>query len=382
MKLILWIAYLIYFALGSSVVLFGALLPAIAKEYNLTTETMGLNFLFFSVANCLFVLLSGSIFKTTTWKKNLKIVLLITVASLLLLGLTNDLFFFRLSFVIFGGVTSLFYGLATMLIVSISSNQERASKLVFLNFFFSLGASISPFIAGYFADLKIWRWTYLLFSIPFFIVFILLFRKQTISVDFLKNSTTFNEPNKNTNKIVFFLGLLMIVLYTISESIINQWMVTWLKESMNLTLGKANHALSIFWISMLAGRFFSGHLSKKNTTKRLLLVSIFIGSCALISSIFINSYTFFLICLGIAGIGFSGIFALLTAMACEKSPMSYAKSALFVITTSGVAILLSTPIASIVKNFFGPIGPMLLAVFCMILLTIIITYLQINKNFK
>ncbi len=115
---------------------------------------------------------------------------------------------------------------------------------------------------------------------------------------------------KRRLNIIFIFGCLLLFFYGISEAVIAVWSPTYLRSEKLFDIQNAGLAISIFWLTILAGRIIVIFLAGKIKANYIILALSILATVAM--SIFIplkNTYGI-LVAIGFAGLGCSAIVTL------------------------------------------------------------------------
>ena len=196
----------------------------------------------------------------------------------------------------------------------VSVHPERKGLFVnLMSVFHGMGSMVAPFAAGWLLIQSVsWRSIYRwesLFILAFFVYFVFLRFPQKESqeheaLDFKQLSTVAFQPSL----IWFYIS---IALYVAAEIGIASWMVTFLQKEQSLSVTASTTSLTIFFGTIMLGRFVGGFIVHRIGYLR----SILFGSLASVFCIAIGlfgpaSLSFFL---PLTGLFFSIIFPTITA---------------------------------------------------------------------
>lgn len=304
--------FLAFFVFGLTDNLKGPTLPAMLQEMNITYGTGG-NIFFGQYLGFLIATLFTGLLAD---RFGLKSVILLA-GALLLIGAggyssfhTTWLLAFFL-FILGLGLGALELG-PNALIVSIH-HERKGLFLNLMSVFHGLGSMVAPLAAGWLLNAGVfWRdiyhWELLLIAGMFLYFMFMTFPKKEIQehegIDFKQLSKIAFQPSL----IWYYIAL---ALYVAAEIGMAAWLVTFLQDEQSLSVSASTRALTIFFGTIMLGRFIGGFLVHRIGYLR----SILFASAASVICITVGLFgppnlSFFL---PLTGIFFSIIFPTITA---------------------------------------------------------------------
>ena len=269
------------------------------------------------------------------------------------------------------------------------SNKDRLTT-IFLSFY-PIGNFTGPFIVTSLIKNGInWRYNYFItafLALVILILYIILKIKHDRSItpgDIEKISfrATFTDKKINT---VFLLGCLLLLLYAVSETVIATWSPTFLRTVRFLEIEMASLAVSIFWISILAGRIIVSFIAGRVKTNYIMLTLSCIGFISMAFLVFAKSLWAVFILTGLSGLGCSGIVTLgiSSASTVYEKGRGLLASIIFAAVNTGLS---SAPfITKLVSNYKMMLSIAMASIFMFltgVLILIKILYERINlKNY-
>jgi len=268
---------------------------------------------------------------------------------------------------------------ANPLLIDLSSKKTQSANLSFSQFIKASAALLSPiFIAilvRYFGDWK------LIFPIYAAVSFVIAFWLLSINVEEKKSTkppATFGSVLtlfKEKIIIVLVLGIFLIVGFDVG---MNSNIAIFLFSRFDLTLETASFGISVYFGSLMAGRFSGGILLRYISER-----NFFIGSLALtfagLAGIIVSpvlAVTWAMIFL--AGFGFSNIFPLLFSISIDRMPdHANEVSGLIILAVSGGAVI--PPLMGFVNQHFGEAAPIWVLVGCMVYVSYAAMYILGKK---
>jgi len=193
-------------------------------------------------------------------------------------------------------------------------NKDRLTTVALS--FYPIGAFTAPFIASTIVSNNLnWRFLYYIISLIIIVIIILyltITRKAKYDTikqeEVLSFKEIFLHKNKNT---IFILTTFLLVAYCISETVIATWSPTFLRSEKMFDIQSAAFFVSIFWISILAGRVIIGFFAGKVKANYMILILSGVAVASMFFMFLSDSKYFIFIAVIFVGLGFSGIFPLL-----------------------------------------------------------------------
>jgi FHS family glucose/mannose:H+ symporter-like MFS transporter len=315
---------------------------------------------------------------------------IITIFCLITLYFVRNLNLFYVLYFITGYTAGIIWLQATQYILeSKISNKDRLTT-IFLSFY-PIGNFTGPFIVTSLIKNGInWRYNYFItafLALVILILYIILKIKHDRSItpgDIEKISfrATFTDKKINT---VFLLGCLLLLLYAVSETVIATWSPTFLRTVRFLEIEMASLAVSIFWISILAGRIIVSFIAGRVKTNYIMLTLSCIGFISMAFLVFAKSLWAVFILTGLSGLGCSGIVTLgiSSASTVYEKGRGLLASIIFAAVNTGLS---SAPfITKLVSNYKMMLSIAMASIFMFltgVLILIKILYERINlKNY-
>lgn len=288
-----------FFVNGLIVLMTGAILPYLIRDFNLSYNQGGLLISLQAGGNLLSGIFSGIISEYLGKK-----------ATLLLGGLSFTIGFGGILFaptvpwlVFFIAISGLGWGTVNNLSNTIISeiSEGKGSTLNFLHMFYAVGAFIAPFFVGMALKLNFnWRIPVAVVAIlSAVLVIVFLFMpmapgKQTaakggkVSLEFLKEKR-------------YYLFMAILFCYVGAETSINGWLVTYMVNAGILSEVIAQTVLSLLWVVVIFGRLFCAYVSNK-VKKEIVVACCCIGE-AIFFTVLLLTRNPLLITIFIMGLG-------------------------------------------------------------------------------
>jgi len=328
----------VYFTTASTMLL------EMSKYLNASIANLNLIFTFFTLG-----IVAGQLTSVIYNRKFKKIIIITGAYSLIILFLiilrfSSSLLMFYIFYFIIGYLSGVIQIQATKYILENGIRNKDRLMTIFLSAY-PIGSLIAPFIAASLIKNNIdWRMSYVIMAILSVISVILYLIVKGRRNNFIGEEEekipirkVFFDKKRN---MVFLLGLLILLFYCISETVISTWSPTFLRSTRNFDIKYASFSIAIYIISILIGRaiiaVFAGKF-KSNTI--ILFLSILSLLSLLFFTFFRSTYASF-ISVFFVGLGFSGIITI----GISSSGTVYEKgrgilaSIIFAITNLGISI--------------------------------------------
>jgi fucose permease len=201
---------------------------------------------------------------------------------------------------------------ATKYILENSIQNKDRLITIFLTFY-PLGHLTAPQIASFLINHDLsWRYSYF-FMIVLVVIIIILYlvlkkeERTGMSIE-EENKLQFKKIffNRNLN-IIFVFGCILILFYTISETVISAWVPTFLRSVRFFDIQTAGLMISIFWLAVIAGRIIVSFFAGRLKTNYMILILTIIALASMIVFVSRDSFKFAITAIIFAGLGYSGI---------------------------------------------------------------------------
>lgn len=257
----------------------GPLLVPISDTFHLRLAQMGLPIVSYSTG-----FLSANIFLAFFWKIHRTRIFLglsSLVASLTLVSISlvrTPLLLLAILFLV-GTSQGLLHTTLDCFFSEISG-EERARSLNWLHVFFGIGAILGPLLVGVLlAYSKRWGLVYFFIGLASFPLPILFWRSR-----FYRNgissgpilTLTSHDLNRTVTSPFFWLATVGIFFYAGLELSFGSWTPVFLIRIREVSVVSASYSISVFWLSVVVGRFLFGRFFHKIN----LSLSLVVGSLA------------------------------------------------------------------------------------------------------
>ena len=258
-----------------------------------------------------------------------------------------------IGFMILGIGNTIIQVSANPLLLDISSKDSKAANLSLSQFIKAIASMLGPIIvAGLARFTGNWK---LIFPIYAIVSLLTVFWLQSVKIEESKP-----EKSPATLKSVFtllknpFIAIMVLsVFFMVGFDVgMNSNIANFLSTKFSINLESASVGISIYFASLMAGRFLGAILLRKIESELFLIVSVLLTIIGLAGIIFSGNLNVTRVLIFITGFGFSNIFPLVFAIAVERRPDSANEiSSLIILAVCGGAII--PPIMGIFTEYFG-----------------------------
>lgn len=242
---------------------------------------------------------------------------------------------------------------ANPLLLDISSHDSKAANLSLSQFVKAIASMLGPIIAAGMA-LYTGNWKYI-FPLYALISFI-----SALWLNSVKIEETQPDKARATIKSVvvllknpYILIMVFAIFFLVGFDVtMNTSIANFLSSRYSITIESASLGISIYFASLMAGRFLGAILLRKVDAKLSLVVSTIITLIGLVGLITIHDLAISRIMIFVAGFGFSNVFPIMFAIIVHRKP-DYANelSGLIILAVCGGAII--PPIAGFLSDLYS-----------------------------
>lgn len=306
--LLLIVIYIGFIGLGIPDSLFGAAWPAIYADFHLPVSYNSFVSLTCSVCTLLSSLVSSRVINRFGTAKVTAVSTAITAAALLLASVSGKFIFLVLLAIPLGfGGGAIDAGLNNYVAL-----HYNAKQMSFLHCFYGVGVSISPYLLSF--ALKAeggWRGGYqwvamLQIAISAIVIFTLPLWKKVAQKPGMEEE---KPVTLSISQLLKVKGLkpvwLMFFASCTVEYLCNAWGATFLVEHKGMDRADAAATVTVYFVGLALGRFFSGLLSGRLTPKKLVILGeTVLGTAVLLLFLPVPSW----LCLLLVGLGVGPIY--------------------------------------------------------------------------
>jgi MFS transporter, FHS family, L-fucose permease len=273
------------------------------------------------------------------------------------IGLLIPFFYYSLltaiiGFAVLGIGNTILQVSANPLLLDISSDEGKAANLSLSQFVKAIASMLGPIIA---AGLALytgnWKFIFPVYAIISFASALWLNSVRIEESKPDKERATIRSVIlllKNPYILIMVFAIFFIVGFDVT---MNTSISNFLTNRFSISIESASLGISIYFASLMAGRFIGAFLLRKVDAKLSLIVSTIITLIGLIGLIISHDLLFTRILIFVAGFGFSNVFPIMFAIIVQRKP-DYANelSGLIILAVCGGAII--PPIAGLLSDLF------------------------------
>lgn len=367
--------FLALFMYSFLVVAISNILIEISAELDINPESLNLIITFFFAG----VIIGQIIYFFINYKYNKKVLFVtsmcLAIIAVLLMSFSDKLWHLYLLY----SVTGISFGI--LLIIANASLVEgeienKDSAVSLGHSFFAIGAISSPFVTSSIVNSDLnWRTIYYIISAFLALLIILkLCLKDAGKVsgrsdnNIAKIPRIFNSRSKNS---FIIITAVILFLYTYSETVFFSWMPTFLRLEKSFDLFNAGLMISIFYGGILIGRLFVSFITYRVRANIILLIMAVVSLLSI--SVIVYSQSIYVIFMSIflGGVGFSGLFPLLSSTGCMVYKYSRGVIMNFLLMIAVFANSI-TPFLIKIINRYNPTLPVNIMIFFFGLIIILI----------
>jgi MFS transporter, FHS family, glucose/mannose:H+ symporter len=347
------LAYLAMLIIGSTISLAGVTTPEIARTFRVDTYQIGYAVTLFTTGYSLAIYFNGFVLEKVNIKKELTCALVGMFIAVLALTAAPSLLVYALSMAFYGLSAGVLYSITYYCLAALYEGKERASKLSFNSFSFSVGSLLAPFLAGLALRQHVaWEAVYL--SLIGLMAVLLLYAYR-LDFSLLRRSKEQQEAAVAEKwNLAVYTSALAIFCYVAAESVVSYWVVTYSHSVIGMEIGAASFTLAIFWAFIALGRLSAGLITKRVAANHYILVTSLLGILALIAFLLWADrmeYAYPLI--ACAGASFSSMFALLLSFGIAQIHYISSKLMSLYMTSGAVGNIAGLFFSSYVNQHFG-----------------------------
>jgi MFS family permease len=345
-----WLAYLVYFFLGMAFVSQGVFIIRIAQSYGMHVGVLGCFFFILVLCQALATFVDGRFLD----RSNLKLQILAAFGCLVagyLLALTDVFPLLVLGMVPVGIAYGLLLDIPNHILINLYP-QDRFAKLNILNFSFSAGGVVAPFLVGHLLAFgKSWQEL-----VAASLVVIGVLAVYTWRIPFSRLGDSPAEPPSSENRkspsrrrnwpftawlIIFGMGF-----YIVSENVLSLWIVYFLESNYSYGIPMASSALTIFWLFIALGRFAFNGVANHVPLPCFILASTLLALLSFPWVLAVSSPILVLPLMAITGLGYASLYASLMTYGLSQTDGRDPKLMSVIVLASTIGGLLAVPLSS------------------------------------
>ncbi|NOZ29736.1 MAG: MFS transporter [Chloroflexi bacterium] len=339
---------------GIALVLMGPVLPSIMETFKVHESAAGLMLGLGSLGFALGPMVAGTITDRAGVKRALLLGLWIEALMLGLLGfapafrwiiITNMLLHFFAAFV----------ETSVNVMPTLIERRNAGSLMNIVHLFFSVGALVSPILAGMILKTTgSWRLVFWFVALPTILLALIAWRTpfpdQRAGAAKTKRPVPLGTLLRDRS---ILLGALALFLYVGAEVGVSNWIVLYLKRRLGFATLASTSGLSVLWVGIMVGRYLNSRLARTRSSRELVLWAgvggLFTGLGLLTARTPLMAYVW----LGAIGLCMSGVFPNIMAELNGRDPAR--AGAVTGILTVGAAAgaMVSQPLLGVVAERMG-----------------------------
>ena len=318
-KLVFVASCVVIFMFGISLITLGAILPQLSIEYNLTEINKGTLASMLPIGILIGSLIFGPIVDKYSYKYFLATNVFLIMIGFLLIAFTSSFLHLTISFFFIGTGGGSLNGASSSLVSDFSDdhNENKGSNLSLMGAFFGLGALGMPVLLNMLSSTFDYRTiigtTGIFMLLP--IIFLLAIRYPSA-----KQSSTISMTHLRTILGDGILIIFSLILFFQAgwESLLNNWLTTYLIEHKQFSESKALGLLTVFIATFTFGRFIVGFLLRKLSAKLILTASSSLALVGCIVLSYSSSIIIVSVTLGITGFGLASAFPIVLGVVGDR----------------------------------------------------------------
>jgi FHS family L-fucose permease-like MFS transporter len=271
-----------------------------------------------------------------------------------------------IGFMIIGIGNTILQVSANPLLLDISPDESKAANLSLSQFIKAAAAMLGPIItAALVRATGNWKLIFPVYAAIAVVTVIWLYTRKVEESRPEKKPATFRSVLSLFNKpfvVIMVLSTFLMVGFDVG---INSNITNFLRTRFSISLESASFGISLYFASLMAGRFTGAVLLRKINPDRFLVWSAVVTLLGLAGIILAGNLAFARIMIVVAGLGFSNTFPIVFAKIVEQMP-EYANelSSLIILSVIGGAVI--PPVMGVLSDQAGVTASMFVLVICII----------------
>ena len=331
-------AYIAFVPIGIATVLLGPMLPTLSAQWSLNYAQAGALFTAQYLVSTCAVALSGVVVARWGYRVAINLGLLLMAVGVAFL-LSGPKALGVLCIAAYGGGLGLAVPAANLL-VAVANPQHRSAALNLLNFFWSVGAVACPFLIS--AVVKSGHIQLFLLSVAATAVGV------ALGISLMRNTLAEPRPVRNQTAVLPILrsrsrqfailaGLFLI--YVGVENGFGQWMASYVKSLGTLLLAVALASPSLFYSSLMLGRWVAPTLLRFLDEVKLVQGGLLLACVGMAGLIFSRHLPGIAASAVAAGLGLSAVYPITISLLSRESDSAKIGSMMFVLSNIGGGLL-------------------------------------------
>jgi len=354
----------------------------VAKYFNSDIGTAGGVFSCFMFGMMINELLNGYFVKYVKVRMEIFIAGVVFALCVASMFFTTNIYVFAVELFVIGLCFGVIVHIPNTLIMHSFSKKDRSSRLNLLDFFFSLGSFVYPFIVG---AMLLSQCSFM--SIYATVLIIIVFIFVMASITKLPDLDSASSHDENTGEIKFskwninvFLVFVVLILYFLSYVSFTYWIVDYLTEVLNIDAIAANSGYSLFWIFYGIGCFISIFAVRFIKVGKYILYSLIVSFIAYIVLCFSANATMMYIFISLLGLGCATVYSSSLSFGTLQVKHPSPRLMSLYIFGTGMATWLAEVISSWLQAAYGIKFIIIIATILMILAAILQFIVVLNQK--
>lgn len=250
------------------------------------------------------------------------------------------------------------------LLTNIVTGEKITSSLTLGQFVKAIASFLGPIVAGAASSyLGNWKMIFPIFATITIVSSLWLFFTPVPREQVITTSSGFKKSLsmlKDRTILMFFMGIVIIVGIDVG---LNTTLPKFLMERTSLPLENAGLANSLYFAARTIGTFLGAILLMKINGRKFYLISMALGSIAMLVLIFSSTLWVLLVMIFIFGFTIANVFPIIFGAALRKEPQSANEvSGLLIMGIAGGAVI--PPVLGVVSDAAGQTGAMVVLLVC------------------
>lgn len=303
------------FLFGISLITLGTILPKLAIEYNLTEINKGTLASILPIGILIGSLVFGPVVDKYAYKYLLAVSILLILIGMLIIAKAASFYQLGISFFLIGAGGGAINGATSSLVSDFSEEygENKGANLSMMGAFFGLGALGTPLLLSLLS--AFFSYKSIIAGIGLFMIFPLIFIMLTnYPVPKQAHNMSMGNIIKLLKEGALILFAFIMFFQSGWESLLNNWMTTYLIEDKAIDGDKALHFLTLFIAVFTIGRFLVGLLLKKFSAKKILIGSTLLALTGSLTATISYNEIMLAASLALTGLGLAATFPVVFGM--------------------------------------------------------------------
>lgn len=297
-------------------------------------------------------------------KNTVLISFVVTLCSLLIPLISYQFPVVLIAFALLGIGNTIMQVSLNPLLTNIVTGEKITSSLTLGQFVKAIASFLGPIVAGAASSyLGNWKMIFPIFATITIVSSLWLFFTPVPREQVITTSSGFKKSLsmlKDRTILMFFMGIVIIVGIDVG---LNTTLPKFLMERTSLPLENAGLANSLYFAARTIGTFLGAILLMKINGRKFYLISMALGSIAMLVLIFSSTLWVLLVMIFVFGFTIANVFPIIFGAALRKEPQSANEvSGLLIMGIAGGAVI--PPVLGVVSDAAGQTGAMVVLLVC------------------